>query len=64
MIEPHGMLEMYDIAREMRATYEEQIILNLWDKGLMPQRIADETGLDLSKVEDIIECEENYAKAM
>ena len=61
MIEPHGMLEMYDIAREMKQTRKEQQVLFLFGKGLMPQRIADELDVDVDEVEDIIECEGNYA---
>ena len=60
MIEPHGMLEMYDIAREVKQAHEDQRVLTLWNKGLGAQRIADELGIDVDKVNDIVECEGNY----
>ena len=47
--------------REMKQTYKEQQVLSLFAKGLMPQRIADELDLDVDEVEDIVECEGNYA---
>jgi len=60
MIEPHGMLEMYDIAREVRQNHKEQQVISLWNKGLGAQRIADELDIDVDKVNDIVECEGNY----
>ena len=48
--------------KELRQTYKEQQVLSLWRKGLGSQRIADELDLDIDEVEDIIECEGNYAK--
>lgn len=60
MRSPYSMLEDYDVMREERATIQEQTVLDLWRKGLMPQSIADELDMDIDKIEDIIECEENY----
>ncbi len=59
-IKMNPMLEEYDIARELKQTRKEQIVLNMWNKGLMPESIEAETGFDLSEIEDIIECERNY----
>lgn len=49
----------YEVA-EMKQTHIEQSILNLWNKGLMPESIEVETGVDIVRIEDIIECERNY----
>ena len=38
----------------------EEMVINLWQKGLMPERIAEETCLDIKLVEEIIESEIYY----
>ena len=45
---------------EEKQTLKEETVLNLWKKGSMPEQIEAETGFDLSAIEDIIECEQNY----
>lgn len=49
----------YELA-EMKQTLNEQTVLNLWNKGLMPESIEAETGIDIDRIEDIIEYEQNY----
>ena len=48
---------------EARETYKEQAVLSLWNKGLMPDQIEAETEMDIDKIENIIECEQNYRRA-
>lgn len=56
------MLEMYDIVRDMKATMRVQRVIDLFNKGLMPDQIEAETGYDIDEIEDIIECEQNYRR--
>jgi len=56
------MLEMYDIVREMKGTMRVQRVIDLFNKGLMPDQIEAETGYDIDEIEDIIECEQNYRR--
>ena len=50
-------------AVELKQTMKEQMIINLWNKGLMIDQIEAETGYDISAIEDVIECEQNYRRA-
>jgi len=49
-------------AVELKQTMKEQMILDLWNKGLMVDQIEAETEFDISAIEDVIECEQNYRR--
>ena len=44
----------------LRGNMTKEMVINLWQKGLMPEHIAEETCLDIKLVEEIIESEIYY----